>query len=462
MRKHSEKGSQEFMSSGQDSFFIRQAVSSSFKEVRLKSVIESNNTCCHKINDSSEVTITSFRYSACALKLTRLIDRGVNTCKGNKAFMGGEVFNTTDFSQESGPCSGINAINGGDDFEFINGDTLALLFKGSVEGFESFHEVQKGGDFLTEDEFFSRAYGGDRVFGSTDEFFRRHRGSSASTMDTEGFREGFGIRGGNNACRGELLKELKHGFSEGVTEAEEFREGSLKESFNIVFSRGDKGGDGFSFSGNISEVREVLGDMDFRDGFFMDEDKPGNGKGVFFVGFGFSEGEFSEVKDQKGVNDDGIKAFLGEEGEEIDVIAASGFHGNECRGRAGAVGGDVIKEAGEALFVHTGREREKDTAFCVNTSSREGIPGDIDTYEESIHFGTSLRYSDGKAGGASRPILHSDEGSWTQSTYDGYGRQGTDSFKDSKTQVKWSSPAFPPLRYTGKTCFLYNNNTNSL
>ena len=174
MRKHSEKGSQEFMSSGQDSFFIRQAVSSSFKEVRLKSVIESNNTYCHKINDSSEVTITSFRYSACALKLTRLIDRGVNTCKGNKAFIGGEVFNTTDFSQESGPCSGINAINGGDDFEFINGNTLALLFKGSVEGFESFHEVQKGGDFLTEDEFFSRAYGGDRVFGSTDEFFRRY------------------------------------------------------------------------------------------------------------------------------------------------------------------------------------------------------------------------------------------------------------------------------------------------
>ncbi len=297
MRKHSEKGSQEFMSSGQDGFFIRQAVSSSFKEVRLKSVIESNNTCGHKINDSSEVTITSFRYSACALKLTRLIDRGVDTCIGNKAFMGREVFNTTDFSKESGTCSGINAINGGNDFEFINGNALALLFEGSVEGFESFHKVQKGGNFLTEDEFFSRAYGGDRVFSGMDELCRGHRGSSASTIKTEGLREGFGIRDGNNASRGELLKELEHGFSEGVTEAEEFREGSLKESFDFVFSRGDKGGDGFSFSGNISKVREVLGDMGLGDGVFMEEDKTGNGEGVFFVGFGFSEGEFSEVKD---------------------------------------------------------------------------------------------------------------------------------------------------------------------
>lgn len=144
------------------------------------------------------------------------------------------------------------------------------------------------------------------------------------------------------------------------------------------------------------------------------------------------------------------------------MVTACGFHGNECRGRAAAVGGNVFKEGGEALFVHTGREREEGLAFCVNTSSREGIPGDIDTDEETIQFGTSLRYSIGKAGEASRPILHSDEGSLTQSTYDGYGRQGTDSSKGSKTQGNWSSPAFPPLRYTGKTCFLYNNNTNSL
>ena len=35
-------------------------------------------------------------------------------------------------------------------------------------------------------------------------------------------------------------------------------------------------------------------------------------------------------------------------------------------------------------------------------------------------------YSD-KAGEASRPILHDDKGSKTQSTYYGFGRQGTDS-----------------------------------
>jgi len=58
----------------------------------------------------------------------------------------------------------------------------------------------------------------------------------------------------------------------------------------------------------------------------------------------------------------------------------------------------------------------------------------------------------GKAGEASRPILHDDKGSLTQLTYDGYGGQGTDSFEGLRTQVKWSSSAFPSLMlYIGKT-----------
>ncbi len=47
----------------------------------------------------------------------------------------------------------------------------------------------------------------------------------------------------------------------------------------------------------------------------------------------------------------------------------------------------------------------------------------------------------------------------TQSTYYGFGRQGTDSLKGSKTQVIWSSPVFPNL--TGKTRLYKSYNINS-
>jgi hypothetical protein len=64
-----------------------------------------------------------------------------------------------------------------------------------------------------------------------------------------------------------------------------------------------------------------------------------------------------------------------------------------------------------------------------------------------------------KTGEASRPILHDDKDSMIQSTYYGFGRQGTDSSKGSLTQVKWSSPACPTL--TGKTSLYKSYNTYS-
>ncbi|MFN3740951.1 MAG: hypothetical protein ACK4TF_09840, partial [Thermodesulfovibrionales bacterium] len=91
------------------------------------------------------------------------------------------------------------------------------------------------------------------------------------------------------------------------------------------------------------------------------------------------------------------------------------------------------------------------------------ILGDINADKEITHTSTSLNNLLDKAGDASQPILHGNEGSVTQSTYHGFGRQGTDSFKGSLTQVIWSSPAFPTL--TGKTslyrAYRANYNTNS-
>lgn len=80
---------------------------------------------------------------------------------------------------------------------------------------------------------------------------------------------------------------------------------------------------------------------------------------------------------------------------------------------------------------------------------QKGYKEFIHTYKHLKFFRQGMKYPSA--------ILHGEEGSLTHSTYNGYGRQGTDSFKGSITQVKWSSPAF--LALTGKTS-LYRTNYN--
>lgn len=92
--------------------------------------------------------------------------------------------------------------------------------------------------------------------------------------------------------------------------------------------------------------------------------------------------------------------------------------------------------------------------FRVKTWGGEGIFGDINANRETINTNpsnTNTSIELDKGGVASRPILHDDKGSLTQSTYYGYGRQGTNPFKGPLTQEKWSSPPFPFLTDTGKT-----------
>jgi hypothetical protein len=71
----------------------------------------------------------------------------------------------------------------------------------------------------------------------------------------------------------------------------------------------------------------------------------------------------------------------------------------------------------------------------------EAVFGDIDAAETDTHGFTSSGIIKFEAGEASRPILHFDEGSRTQSTYQDSGRQGTDLPKDSAIREERSPPA---------------------
>jgi hypothetical protein len=218
-------------------------------------------------------------------------------------------------------------------------------------------------------------------------------------------------------------------------------------------------GNGFSFSGNIPEVLGVLRDGELLNGFLVDEDELSDSERVFLIGFSFTQRQLSEIGDKKGINDNGIDLFAGQERKEIDMVAACGLHASHDSGEVFTVRSNSLHQFRKTALIRRGRQGKTDIAFTIKTCSRERILGNIDTYKQFTQSSTSVKKHLNKAGEASRPILHDDKDSMIQSTYYGYGRQGTDSFKGSLTQDKWSSPACPTL--TGKTSSYKSYNTYS-
>jgi len=459
MRKHSENSSKEFMGSSHDSLSKRQAVFSSFKEISLKEGITTDNTDGHKINKSSEMTVASFGDSACTLKLTRLINSGVKPCKGNKRLMRGEVTDIAYLSKESSSCRSADTVNRSNNLHFLDCNGLTEITEDISHFIKLFHEMKEGRDFLRKDEFLRKTIGGDRVFSGLNNLISADRDSSTSATALKCFCNNLSFRGSDKAGRGELFKKKEHCNSEDITDRLQFRESGLKDSFNLVFSRSDKIRDELPFSGDISEVFSVLRDRKLLDGALMSEKESGDSKGVFFIGFGFTQGHLSEIRDQQGINNDRIRDFVRQERKEIDMIAACGLHANQDSRKVFTTRGNSFHQFGKAALIHSGREGKTDIAFRVNACSGERALRNIDTDKQITHNSTSIKRYLSKAGEASRPILHGDKGSMTQSTYYGFGRQGTDSLKGSMTQEIWSSPAFPTL--TGKTRLYISYNTNS-
>jgi hypothetical protein len=459
MRKHSENSSNKLMGNSHDSLSERQAVLFSFKEIRFKEGITSDNSDSHKIDNSSEMTIASFGDSACALKLAGLKDRRVKPCKSNKGLMRGEVTDIAYFSQESSPCSITDTVNGSDNLHFLNSNGRAELREDACNLIKLLHKMKERRNLPGQDELFSEANRSDRVFSGHDNLISADRDLSASAAALKRLCNNLSFRGSDKAGRREFLKKQKHGSSKDITCGLQFRKDALENPLNLVFGRSDKVRDGFSFSGNIPEVSDVLRNGELPNRLLMDKNEPGDGKGVFLIRFGLSQRQLCEIGDQKGINDNGINLFGGQEGKKIDMVTACGFHSSHDRGEVFTGRSNSLHEFRKTAFIHSSRQGKTDIAFGVNTCGRKRILRYINTNKETIQSSTSVkRYSD-KAGEASRPILHDDKGSKTQSTYYGYGRQGTDSFKGSLTQGKWSSPACPAL--TGKTRLYKFYNTNS-
>jgi hypothetical protein len=268
----------------------------------------------------------------------------------------------------------------------------------------------------------------------------------------------FGKRGGQSEgfFGGEGQEEFERGGGKGVEEFKKLREEDVEESFDFRLKRGDLLGDCFSFSGENSEVIESLAFL--LDGLGVGSKEFSNGGGVLFIGFGLTQREFGEIRDEQRVEELNVKAAGLKEREQIEVIGAGGFHAEKKVLKRRAMRAKGEEEGAKALRGHGEKNGEEGFPLLVDQGGVEGIFRDIDPTKKSKHEFTSSGIIWPEAGGASQSILHSDEGSVTQSTYQDIGRQGTDSLEGSKTQEKWSSPAsFLSLSYQASN-YPYNIN----
>ncbi len=417
MREHRKYSPYELMSCSDDSPSVGQSVVSSFKETSLKGGIDTNDINGHEVDDPSEVSVAPLGEPAFPLELARLVDGGVQARKGDKTPVGVEVVDISYLGKERGPCGGVDAADGSDNLEVFNSSGLTELSESLCDPVESFHKVKERGYLPGQYELLGRAYGCDGALGCLDKLLWGDRGSSSAASAAEGLGDVLGPGNADYVGRGEFLKKVEHGLGEDVAHALQFRESALEKPFDLVLRGGTEAGEGFPLPGDVPEVLEILGDVNLGDGVLMDKKEPGDGQGVLLVGLGLSEGELGEVGNKQRVENHCFGPFGSHEGEEIDVVAAGGLHSDKGRGKLLAIRGDGLEEFGEALGVHVGRHGEARIAFGVKPRGGKGILGDINTNEKTIQSSTSLRCCLDKAGEASRPILHDDEGSLTQSTY---------------------------------------------
>ena len=73
--------------------------------------------------------------------------------------------------------------------------------------------------------------------------------------------------------------------------------------------------DRFPLSGDIPEVSDVLRNGELLNRILVDEDEAGDSEGVFLVGFGLTQRQFSEIRDQQRINDNGLNLFGGQKGK---------------------------------------------------------------------------------------------------------------------------------------------------
>ncbi|GEM_PF-5808944 len=280
------KNPNEFMSYSKDGLFKRQTLRETFLKIPFKDRIKSNYFMCHKPDNSSQMFIASFRELTFPFKLSRFIDSGVNAHKGNKL--------------------------------------LSKFMDNFINFFKFLREENEGRDCLREDELFGFTLRGNRVFCQPDNLLSRDKRFSAfrGIKERDNFIPALPF---NCMGRGIRLKQIQDRFRERIYMIRQFWEGDKKELFNVIFQFSNLTANIFSFSGQISELLRRRGAKAFIQRLMIVKKERSNGKGIFFISFGLSDGEFSVIRDEEGIKEQSFKFSSMEEGKQRDVVKARGF-----------------------------------------------------------------------------------------------------------------------------------------
>lgn len=416
--------------SGSDNSFFMGVSLGSFKGIEVfKWVGVMSGVGSHKEYEFSEVFITFFGDVSFTFEFSGVFRDWVNTCVSDNFLIGREVIDGIYFRYEGGCFIITDTFNGIYDGEMSWVGGFNHMDERGFKGFHLLYEGKEYGYFGDKYLVFNWVIDGE-VRGS--DIFQYFRGDiRVFTFTSEGLiytgldlagREGRGYMSGR--YKGE---EFKHFNRSNITMVFQSIEGIEEDLFNLVFELCYGAGELGNFSADVSCFMWFVGRGEGR---MVVKEEEGDSFGIYFVSFGVSDGfRLFKVMDNRGVNE--INGFIMgfEEGEEVNVIVTSGFHGEDSviwyRGYEGVKVGDRVRESGG----------EDNFGVLVNASCMEGMFGHVNTYEE--HRGPPFlgvkRYSP--------PILPGNEGFKAQSTNRGGGsKQGKDSFKGSWPRIL-SSPA---------------------
>lgn len=447
MSEHGKYNPYKLVSHSKDGLFVGDSFGPFAEEIFSKGLVIPRHLCCHEPENTPQMSITSLGNSALSLEFPGLMDGGIKPGVSDKFFVIPKTAYIPNLGEEMEGSDISDAFNGFEDLQVLKGTLPAHLGQHIGELLQLFLKQEELGGLLGEDELSARTHRGNGILRQRDQLLRGDLRLSSPGIWLEqlgylGGGEGFDHPGG-----GVMFEEVKDSFGVDIGCTKELGEGDREQLLNIIFESGDLRGKPFSLPGQFTEVgRKKTG---LGQGVMEHGQEAGDGEGIFPIGFGFPKGELHEVRDEEGIDNDRMIAFVGEESVEVNVVAARGFLSDDDR-----VLGEfrkVLRELLESLPIHRCGEFKDLLPVWAYGACGEGILGDINPDEYLIHRRTSCKIFSARSGAASRPILHDDEGSLAQPTYHGYGRQGTDSFEGFPAQVKQSSPALPPLASMGKT-----------
>lgn len=434
----------QLMSNHEDSLFVSFPFCSFFQVDLLEDRIDSDDRDGHQEQNAPQAWVSPFGDMTSAFPLSGFVDGGIEAGIGDQLLRCGEG-TAMGLGQEMRNSGRIEAGDRVEDLQG-NGNLIAAALDKKFRHFLQFLlEERQDTDFRAQDRFKilrGEADGGASFF---DQELRREAGLAAPAV-SQGQEKCFwrGLKDG--ILRGEGCQQAQRGDGEGIEDAENLGEKDRQIAFDLILEGDDLTRDVLAFPGQGAKF--IGGRLGLGQALRVGSDELGNGGGVTLVGFGLSQGELDEVRDEQWVEQADIKAVSLKEGEQVQVIGAGRLHAESKRAGRRASGAQGAEEVAEAIGGHGKKSRPKELPLVIDQGGMKAILGDVDAAETDAHGFTSSGIIRFEAGDASRPILHIDEGSRTQSTYQDSGGQRTDSFEGSRAQKKWSSPASSLLSYS--------------